>query len=317
MVTPGGTITTIAGTGAHGFSGDGGPATSALLDRPAGIALGGGGVVYVADATYATARVRMLTPGQGSGAVPAIQPGGVVSASAFGQFSAVAPGSWIEIYGTNLATTTRTWTGADFSGLNAPVTLDGTKVTIGGQLAFISYISPTQVNAQVPSNVAVGPSQFTVTTPGGTSAAYTLTVNETQPGLLAPPAFNLNGRLYAAALFPDGATFVLPPGAIPGLPSRRAKPGDTITFYGVGFGAVFPWIPAGQIVQQGNTLVQPLQVLFGGVPATLAYWGLAPSAVGLYQFNVVVPNVASSGEVPLTIILGGVLGKQALYVAVQ
>ena len=85
---------------------------------------------------------------------------GVVSASAFGGFSAISPGSWIEIYGSNLAPDTRSWNGSDFNGVNAPTKLDGTIVTIGGQLAFIDFISPVQVNALVPSNVGTGPQQL-------------------------------------------------------------------------------------------------------------------------------------------------------------
>jgi uncharacterized protein (TIGR03437 family) len=109
---------------------------------------------------------------------------------------------------------------------------------------------------------------------------------------------------------------VLPPGAISGLTSRRAKPGDVITLYGIGFGAVTPSIPAGQIVGQANTLVAPFHLLFGQAEATLKYDGLAPSAVGLYQFNVVVPNVTASDTVPVTFTLAGVAGAQPLYIAV-
>jgi uncharacterized protein (TIGR03437 family) len=56
---------------------------------------------------------------------------------------------------------------------------------------------------------------------------------------------------------------VLPPGAIAGVNSRRAVPGDTITIYGVGFGAVAPIIAAGQVVQQANTLTGSFQIKFG------------------------------------------------------
>ena len=242
---------------------------------------------------------------------------GVVSASAFGQFASVAPGSWTEIYGSNLATTTRSWTGADFNGVDAPTSLAGTQVTIGGQAAFVDYVSPGQVNAQVPSNVAIGPQQIVVTTPNGSSASQTITVNATQPGLLAPASFKIGGTQYAAALFSDGKTFVLPPGAIAGLPSRRAQPGDTITFYGVGFGAVVPNIPAGQIVQDSNMLVSTFQMDFGTTPGTINYDGLAPAAIGLYQFNVVVPDIPGSDAVPLTFSLDGAPGAQMLYLAVQ
>jgi uncharacterized protein (TIGR03437 family) len=319
QVTLDGKINTIAGGGKGcggqtNLIGDGCPATSAQLSMPEGMEVEADGSIYFADS--ANSRIRLLKPNIPI-SLPSIKTGGVVTASAFGQFSSVAPSSWIEIYGSGLATGSRSWTGADFSGVNAPTSLDGTKVTIGGQAAFIDYISPGQVNAQVPSNVGTGPMQMTITSSGVTSAAYIVTVNLSQPGLLAPLSFNVNGRQYAVALFPDGVTYVLPPGALSGVPSRRAKPGDTISFYGVGFGPVTPSIPAGQIVQQSNTLALPLQVLFGQSQATLSYSGLAPTAVGLYQFNVVVPNVADSDAIPLNFILGGVSGTQTLYIAVQ
>jgi len=60
MVTPGGTITTIAGDGVAGYSGDGGPGSSAELDQPAGIVVGGAGI-YIADDNPAAPRVRLLT----------------------------------------------------------------------------------------------------------------------------------------------------------------------------------------------------------------------------------------------------------------
>ena len=249
------------------------------------------------------------------GQLPAIQTGGVVSASAFGQFSSVAPGSWIEIYGTGLAAGVRQWATSDFNGVNAPTGLDGTSVKIGGQSAFVSFISPGQINAQVPSNVPTGAQLVLVTTPLGTSIPSSVAVNAVQPGLDAPSVFNIGGRQYVVALFPDGS-YVLPPGVIPGLASRRAHPGDTITLYGIGFGPVTPNIPAGQTVQQNNALSMPLQVSFGGTRATVTYAGLAPDAVGLYQINLTVPNVAASDAVPLTFTLGGVTGTQTLYVPV-
>ncbi|MEZ5400043.1 MAG: hypothetical protein R2729_10285 [Bryobacteraceae bacterium] len=56
-----GTITTVAGTGAPGDSGDGGPASSATLSAPYGIAVDGGGSVYIAD--FGNARIRRVDPG--------------------------------------------------------------------------------------------------------------------------------------------------------------------------------------------------------------------------------------------------------------
>lgn len=78
-----------------------------------------------------------------------------------------------------------------------------------------------------------------------------------------------------------------------------------------------PNLQAGQLVSERNQLALPFQVMFGQTPAQLAYYGLAPSLVGVYQFNVVVPNVPDSDLVPLTFNLGKVLGTQQLYIAVH
>jgi uncharacterized protein (TIGR03437 family) len=243
-------------------------------------------------------------------------PGGVVTATSYGGFSAIAPATWIEIYGRNLSTTLKqTWGGGDFTGAQAPIALGGTKVTIGGKNAFVDFVSPGQVNAQVPSGLTSGPQPVVVTTVGGASLATTVTVNATQPGILAPAVFKLPAGQYAVALFPDNTTFVLPPGLVTGVATARAKPGDTIILYGVGFGPVSPDISAGLIVQQAN-LLSGFQASFGGVPATVQFAGLVQGFLGLYQFNITVPQVAAGDAVPFTFTLGGKAGTQTLILPI-
>jgi uncharacterized protein (TIGR03437 family) len=249
--------------------------------------------------------------------VPTISAGGVVQALAFGGSKTITPGTWIEIYGQNLAPDARSWAGGDFSGSTAPTTLDGVKVTIGGQPAYVAYISSGQVNVQVPSGVGSGTQQIVLSTAAGTSAPYPITVAATQPAVLAPGTFTVSGKQYAAALFSNGTTFALPPGTLPGVDSKYAKPGDTLILYGIGFGPTSPNINAGQVVSAANSLAMPLQVTFGGTAATLTYQGLAPSFVGLYQFNIVVPNVANNDFVPLGISLAGTPISQTVYTAVH
>ena len=241
---------------------------------------------------------------------------GIVSASAFGGFASVTPGGWIEIYGSNLAPDIRGWAGADFKGNEAPTTLDGVSVSIGGQAAFVDYVSPTQVDVLLPSNIPIGPLQLTLTNGSATSAPVTVNVNATEPGLLAPSSFKVGANQYLVAQFLDG-TYVLPVGAIAGVTSRPAKPGETIIIYGVGFGPVTPPISAGQIVTESTQLVASLQVSFGQTPAQVSYFGLAPQLVGMYQFNVVVPAVPDSDAVPVTFTLGGTPGTQKLVTAVH
>lgn len=248
---------------------------------------------------------------------PTITPSGVITAGNYGAFPVIAPATWIEIYGFNLANTVgQTWGGNDFVGNQAPTALGGTTVTVGGKSAFVDFVSPGQVNVQVPSDVPAGPQPVVVTTAGGTSLAYTATVRALEPGLLAPPAFILSGRQHVVALFSGTLTYVLPVN-VSGVVTARARPGDNITLYGIGFGPVTPAIAAGQIVQQTNDLQSSFQVAFAGTPAKVTYAGFAPGYVGLYQINLVVPAVAASDAVPVTFTLGGTSGPQTLFIAVQ
>ena len=314
VVSPAGVINTVAGYATTGSGGDGQLATTASLYFPSGVAVDTVSKnVYVVDNQNNVVRLLTAIP-----TLPTVFSNGVVSASAFGTLPGVAPGSWIEIYGTNLSVDARGWGSADFSGVNAPTSLDGTSVMVGGQPAYVDYISTGQVNAQVPSSVTAGSQPVVVTTPYGASSAFTVNVSATQPGVLAPASFVVGGKQYVAALFSDGVTFVAPPGAIPGVTSRQAKPGEVITIYGVGFGMVTPNIPAGQIVQQSNTVAFPVTFSFGGTAAISNYSGLAPTQVGLYQFNVAVPNVANSDLVPLTFTVNSTaVTTQTLYTAVH
>jgi uncharacterized protein (TIGR03437 family) len=311
VVTPNGNIQTIAGNGTPAFAGDGGPAIGAELQFPSNVVISNG-LIYVADTGNDV--IRLLTPVV---TPPAINAKGVITAGSFGASGSVAPGSWVEIYGTGLAEDTRGWTLADFTGGGtiAPTNLDGTTVTVGGQNAYIDYISPTQVNVQVPLNVAAGTQPLVLTTPEGTNT-YSLTVNASSAGLYAPTVTNIGGQQYVGALYPDSGTWVLPTGAVSTLTSQPAAPGDIIVMYGVGFGPVSPAVPAGEIVPGQNTVAGSLQIFIGGMPATFQYDGLAPNEIGLYQFNVTVPNVAPGNAVPVTFMLNGVAGTQTLYTAI-
>jgi uncharacterized protein (TIGR03437 family) len=235
----------------------------------------------------------------------------VISAGAYGGFTSIAPATWIEIYGQNLATTTTDWTG-DFQGNNAPTSVGGTTVTVGGESLFIDYVSPGQVNGQVPSGVPTGPQQVIVTTAAGSSAPFTINVNAVEPGLLAPSAFKINSTQYAVALFSDGF-YDLPPGLVAEVASRRAVPGDTLMLFGIGFGPVSDGTLAGVIDQNSNMLNASVDFSIGGATAHAAYAGLTPGVVGLYQFNVVVPNIPASDTTPLAFTVNGTPGAQTLF----
>ncbi|HTS48138.1 MAG TPA: IPT/TIG domain-containing protein [Bryobacteraceae bacterium] len=261
--------------------------------------------------------VGECTSGTGS-ATPAIN--NVITASAFGAFNAIAPGTWIEIYGTNLAPDTRPWASSDFNGQTAPESLDGVQVTVNGQNAYLSYIAsnPGQINAQVPYTIPVNQKvQVVVNNNGALSAPYDVASSGIQAGLLAPASFKIGANQYVAALASDGVTYILPTGAIPGVASRPAKPNETITMYGIGFGLVSPPTAAGEIAPASSRTLLPWQISFDQTPAEFTYDGLAPGLVGLYQFDVVVPSIPDNDLVPLKLTLSTEAGAQTVYIAVH
>ena len=68
---------------------------------------------------------------------------------------------------------------------------------------------------------------------------------------------------------------------------------------------------------QANRLASTFQASFAGTPATVTFSGLTGGYLGLYRFNVLVPNVAASDTVPFTFSLGGIAGAQTLLIAIQ
>jgi uncharacterized protein (TIGR03437 family) len=220
------------------------------------------------------------TPGPSSGA-PKIRtglPGAMKALALSGDRGGIAPGTWIEIYGENLAPGTRSWRTSDFRGERAPTALDGVSVTVGGVPAYVSYISPQQVNAFVPSTVTAGESQVVLTNGSGSTVPYPVYLSASSPSLFTVPLDLISG--YAVGI------------------SQPVKPGDVIVLYGAGFGAVTPAVADGTVAPGPASLVASVSISFadqtGNVAAKVLYAGAAPGLVGVYQFNVVVPEVKSS-----------------------
>ena len=248
---------------------------------------------------------------------PVIPTGGVIFASSYGAFPVITSGGFVEIYGSNLATTTGDW-GSSFVNGVAPTSLSGVKVQIDNKPAFVAFVSPGQVNVLAPDGIAVGGTvQVVLSNANGTSAPVAVRSAALQPGLLAPAGLNINGKQYVGALHvqDNSNSFVLPTGANGN--SRPAQPGEVIVMYGLGFGPGTPAIAVGTLETQANTLQSPFQMFFGSAGAIVQYDGLAPGYAGLYQFNVQVPAVPDNDAVPLTFTLGGVAGTQTLYIAVH
>ncbi|MCP5118289.1 MAG: hypothetical protein GY953_46335, partial [bacterium] len=105
----------------------------------------------------------------------------VVNAASFETL--IAPGSLVSISGDELALST-----AVSSELPLPKMLDGVTVTIGGMDAPLYFVSPRQINAQIPFEVSGDRATLVVATPGGRSSEHTLNLAPAAPGIFTTTA---------------------------------------------------------------------------------------------------------------------------------
>ena len=248
-----------------------------------------------------------LTPkaSGGGGTKPAItSSGGVVNGATFLE-SGIAPNTYITIKGTNLATTSRLWGGADFgsSGTQLPTALDGTSVTVNGKPAYVEYISPTQINAITPADTAVGSGiTVAVTSAGQTSDAATVTMSA-----VAPSFFTFDGK-YVAAADAVSNSYIGKTGLFASAPNLTtpAKPGQLITLYGTGFGPTTPALASGLITDKVYNLSSTPVITVGSSPAVVAFAGLVPPFAQVYQLNITIPASAPDGDLKIFAQTGGI-----------
>jgi uncharacterized protein (TIGR03437 family) len=243
--------------------------------------------------------------------LPAINTNGVLNAGSLA--AAIAPGTWVSIFGTALSPTTRSWNGTDFTGGKLPMSLDNVSVTIDGKPAAVSYISSTQINVLAPDAASTGLVFAQVKTPAGTSSNALVLQQTAAPAFFPLRAANTN---YVAGTHADNSLLAGTALNQQGLTGTPAKPGETIVLYGTGFGATQPAISATALVTSPMPLANPqdLRVRIGGVDAQVVFAGLV--SPGLYQFNVIVPNVPD-GDQTVVAELRGLATQTGLWVPVQ
>ncbi len=288
-----GNISTIAGTGLDGFSGDGGPATAATMTFPSCVVQDPAGNILIADQQDMRVREILAPPAAG----PTLPAGSIVNGANFRApgtpGGAVAPGTIVSIFGSNLALNTAL---APFVPL--PTTLLNTKVTFNGIAAPLFFVSKGQINAQVPFEVAPGAVNVQVTSAGQTSATQQIPVASVSPGVFTT---NQAGSGDGDAL--HAQTFQLV------TPANPAVPGEFVLVFGTGFGPTSPTVasgtPAPGAPPFASTQMQPT-ISVNGIPATFNFSGLAPNFVGLYQVNIQVPANTPPGANPVSISINGV-----------
>jgi uncharacterized protein (TIGR03437 family) len=238
---------------------------------------------------------------------PFIASDGVVNGASF--LPGIAPGAWLTIKGARLSATTRAWDSSDFLGGNLPTQLDGVSATVNGQQAYVYFVSPTQLNVLTPAAATQGTVPVQVTTHQGKSNVVSV-----MESTLSPALFTLSPQQgkYVAAVRADGV-YIAPPNLISGSATVPAAPGDTILLFGTGFGLTSPPTPIGQLLNPAPLAV-PATVRIGGTAAAVQFAGIV--GPGLYQFNVVVPNVPD-GDNPILIEIGGMTSQASAFLSVQ
>ena len=189
---------------------------------------------------------------------------------------------------------------ASFTGVPISTALGDVQVSVGGTPAPLLYVSPSQINFQVPGETQVGgleEIQVSRVSTGQVLASWLFQIDSESPGLFTVDG---SGSGQLAALNQDGS---VNNGANP------AKAGSIVTLYGTGQGAISAMPLDGQPIEGLVETSQTPQVFINSSfvpPGHVEFSGLAPGFAGLWQINVKVPSNVPPGDVNVFIIYGGV-----------
>jgi len=291
------------GDGAYDFTGaqtyalntDGSGTILAAGSTLGPMALGAGGKTFVGaiinasdSAGFEIVFGTQVTGLSGTGVF--LNPQGVFNAASYAPAgNPIAPGEFVSLFGSGMAASVK-------SALPPyPPTLNNVTVLVNGKAAPLQYVSAGQINALIPYGTTG--STATVVVQNGTANSNTVTV---PLAATAPCFFSADESGVGIAAVYHGNVAL---GTV--TPSNPAAPGETVTVYLSGMGAVSPAVADGQATGTSplSMITASLTVYIAGQPATTSYTGLAPGFPGLYQINVVVPlTVDTTANVPMSIL---------------
>jgi uncharacterized protein (TIGR03437 family) len=215
---------------------------------------------------------------------PVINQGSILNAFNPQLGSALAPGTIVQIYGSGLASAT-----VPSPVVPLPTILNGTQIIIGGIPAPLFYVSPGQINAQIPFELNPNNQyQLIVSANGALTAPVPIQLSPVTPGFLVNP----DGSLIAQ--HPDGTLIT---------PASPAQPGENVTTYLAGMGNTTTTVSDGDVSPTdppAATAVPPI-LLLNGMPSPLLFAGLTPTLVGLYQIDFQIPPDTANGDLMVAI----------------
>ena len=230
--------------------------------------------------------------------VPYLPTGAVTNGAGPTPSSAVAPGSAISIFGVNLADNVQI-NNAD----TMPQTLAGVTVSAAGRLLPLYYVSPSQINAQLPADTPLGPASLVVTTPEQAQVTANFTIAQDAPGLFT---LTSNNKAYALAFHTNGALVT---------EASPAKAGEVLTLYGTGFGPTTPARPEGLPVPVSPSFVvtDPASVQVGTASFAAQSAYAFPGAVGIDVVKFTLGSgTPSGGDFQLTVTINKVVSNTVL-----
>jgi uncharacterized protein (TIGR03437 family) len=257
------------------------------LSFPRCIAISPNGTIYIADTGNHV--IRTLTP-----TYPAIAPNGVANAASFA--TRISPGALATVFGSGFGSSTFT---AD-SGFAWPTIANQVSVKVNGVAAPLYYVSPGQINFQVPwATPATGTVNVAVVVNGGSSNTVAVPVGTAAPGLFYLPS--------GAAIVQNTPSYTL------NDPTNPAPAGSTIVAYLTGSGPVSPAAKDGTPASSTSLtyLTAAYSATIGSTPATVSFAGLTPGFIGLVQMNIVVPSTLTTGVYPLSVTIDGQTSNSA------
>jgi len=215
------------------------------------------------------------------------------------QGAALAPGTIVQIFGAGLASAT-----VQSTNVPLPTSLNGTQIIIGGIPAPLFYVSPSQVNAQIPSQLSPNNQyQLIASANGALTTPITVQLAPVTPGF----AVNADGSLIAQ--HGDGTLVTA---------ASPAQPGEEVVAYLSGLGDTTTPISAGDVAPSdppAAAAVTPV-VTLNGTPATVLFAGLTPTLVGLYQVNFQIPPGTPNG-LALVVLTQGTFTSNSAILPVQ